>query len=280
MIREELLIEVEELQRTIDDPNLRLFDSTVLLTPQKSESGLSRYNDGHLPGAAFLDHAAISRKQASPMFMLPPETELAAAIGRLGISNNNNVVVYSTDSIMWATRLWWILKYLGHKNIRVLNGGRDAWTGALVKTPNRFEATTFVSNLSHGMIADKEEVLAAINDGATCMLNSLPHSFYTGEADIPYAREGHITGSLSMSFEKMMDGHFLKPTETLAEEFSKYETSDRIITYCGGGIAATLTASCARLVGFDDVAVYDGSLSEWLEAGLPTTTGAEPGHLS
>ena len=279
MFREELLIEEEELQATIDDPNLKLFDATVLLTPREGESGQSRYNDGHLPGAGFLDHAAISREQASPMFMLPGEAELAAAIGNLGISNDKDVVVYSTDSIMWATRVWWVLKYAGHSNVRVLNGGRAAWTGALVTTPHRYEATTFIPNLSPDMIADKKEVMAAINDGATCTLNALPYSFYTGEADVPYAREGHITGSLSLSFEQMMDDHLVKPTEAVVEEFSNYNRSGRVITYCGGGIAATLTATCARLAGFDDVAVYDGSMSEWLEAGLPTTAGTEPGQL-
>ena len=280
MIREELLIEEEELQERIDDPNLKLFDATVLMTPREGESGQSRYNDGHLPGAAFLDHAALSRQQASPMFMLLAETELAAAIGNLGISNDNDVVVYSTDSIMWATRVWWVLKYAGHNNVRVLNGGRAAWIGELVTTPHRYEAATFIPNLSHRMIAEKEEVMAAINDDATCTLNALPYSFYTGEADVPYARQGHITGSLSLSFEQMMDDHLIKPAEALADRFSIYNRSDRIITYCGGGIAATLTATCARLAGFDDVAVYDGSMSEWLEAGLPTTAGKETGQLS
>ena len=279
MIREELIIEEEELLNVISDSNLRLFDATVLLAPQGGESGYSRYKAGHLPGAAFLDHAALSKQHTSPMFMLLNQEELAAAIGKLGISNDSDVVVYSTDSMMWATRVWWVLKYAGHTNVRVLNGGFEAWSGELMDTENTYEPETFVPNLSPRMIAYKEEVMAAINDGGTCTLNALPYSFYTGEADVPYARNGHITGSLSLSFEHLMDGHKLKHDAALAEVFTEYDKSSRLITYCGGGIAATLTASCAQLAGFKDVGVYDGSMSEWLEEGLPTTTGKESGRL-
>ena len=280
MKREELLIEADELTQLIGNPNLRLFDATVLLMPQGDETGKSRYDEGHLPGAAFLDHAVLSKAQASPMFMLPDEAELAAAIGNLGIGNDNEVVVYATDSIMWATRAWWILHYAGHRNVRVLNGGVGAWTGALETRENHYPPTTFAASLAAAMIADKDEVLQSIGNGAVCALNALPRSFYTGEADVPYAKEGHITGSLSLSFEHMLDGNQVKADEALAAQFEGYDKDDRIITYCGGGIAATLTASCALLAGFSNVGVYDGSMSEWLEAGMPTTTGSEPGELS
>ena len=279
MIREELIIEEEELLNSIGDSNLRLFDATVLLAPQGGDSGYSRYQAGHLPGAAFLDHAALSKQHTSPMFMLLNREELAVAIGNLGISNLNEVVIYSTDSMMWATRAWWVLKYAGHPNVRILNGGREGWSGELQTTEKSYEPETFIPNLSAKMIAYKEEVMTAINDSGACTLNALPYSFYTGEADVPYARNGHITGSLSLSFEHMMDGHRLKPDSDLAEVFSDYDKNRRLITYCGGGIAATLTASCAQLVGFKDVGVYDGSMSEWMEEGLPTTVGTESGQL-
>ena len=280
MKREELLIEADELTQLIGNPNLRLFDATVLLMPQGDETGKSRYDEGHLPGAAFLDHAVLSKAQASPMFMLPDEAELAAAIGNLGVGNDNEVVVYATDSIMWATRAWWVLHYAGHRNVRVLNGGVGAWTGELETRENHYPPTTFTASLAPAMIADKDEVLQSIGNGAVCTLNALPRSFYIGEADVPYAKEGHITGSLSLSFEHMLDGNQVKADEALAAQFEGYDKDDRIITYCGGGIAATLTASCALLAGFSNVGVYDGSMSEWLAAGMPTTTGSEPGELS
>ena len=181
---------------------------------------------------------------------------------------------------MWATRIWWVLRYAGHRRVRVLNGGRDVWPGELETVEGQYESTNFVANISPEMIADKDEVMASIENGAVCTLNTLPHSFYTGDADVPYAKEGHITGSLSLSFEHMLEGSKVKSDADLSAQFDNYEKGDRIITYCGGGIAATLTASCALLAGFENVGVYDGSMSEWLESGLPTTTGSEPGELS
>ena len=280
MNREEIIIEADELATIIDSPDLRLFDATVLLSPDGEESGQSRYLDGHLPGAAFLDHADISNADAAYMFMLPEESELARRIGQLGIGNENKVVVYSTDSIMWATRIWWVLRYAGHRNVRVLNGGRAAWDGLLEQEASSYEPASFTSHLSSSMIADKEDVMNAIGDGAICTLNALPRSFYTGEASAAYAKEGHITGSLSQPFENMMDGNFIKDNDALSKAFEEHEPGKRIITYCGGGIAATLNACCALLAGREDVAVYDGSMSEWLGNQLPTTAGPEPGSLS
>ena len=280
MNKKELIIEADDLKKILNEPDLRLFDATVLLAPQNGESGLSRYNDGHLPGAAFLDHQAISKQQVSPMFMLPEIQALETAIGDLGIDNSSTVVIYSTDSLMWATRVWWVLRYAGHKNVRVLNGGRNAWSGKLETSPNFYEAATYRAEVEHEMIADKDEVLEAINTGSSCILNALPHSFYTGESDVPYAKQGHITGSASLPFDLMSDGDFLKSTKAIDRAFSGQDKNKRLITYCGGGIAATLTATCAKLMGFKNVAVYDGSMSEWLEAGLPTTKGPEPGKLN
>lgn len=276
MNREDILIEADELASKISDPNLRLFDATVLLTAGGRETGLGRYLAGHIPGAAFLDHGAVSDASVSAMFMLPGEQALGDAIGKLGIGNDNEVVVYSSDQIMWATRIWWVLRYAGHRKVRVLNGGLTSWTGELETAENNFEATRFEINLSPSMIADRQEVLAAIDDGGVCTLNALPYSFYTGEADIPYAKEGHITGSLSLPFEKMMDGAGMKSNEDLVQAYSEYASSDRLITYCGGGIAATLNACAALLAGHRNVAVYDGSMSEWLQEGMPTTKGDRP----
>lgn len=278
MNRNDLLIEADELASIIDSPDLRLFDATVLLAPGTEETGRTRYDQGHLPGAAFLDHAAVSDASASYMYMLSGETELAAAIGNLGISNDSTVVVYSSESVMWATRIWWVLRYAGHRNVRVLNGGRNAWQGDLETEERIYAPGSFTPDLTPSMIADKDEVLSAIGEASVCTLNALPASFYSGEADVPYAKEGHITGSLSQPFETMMDGRFIKSNVDLQNAFADYDDG-RIIIYCGGGIAATLNACCALLAGREDVGVYDGSMSEWLGEELPSTTGTEPGTL-
>lgn len=101
---------------------------------------------------------------------------------------------------------------------------------------------------------------------------------YRGEEDVFYA--GHISGSVNHPIFELMDGGYLLPDDLLAQKFQEKMVGDRLITYCGGGIAATLNACAAKLVGIDDVAVYDGSMSEWLAEKLPITTGPETGSLT
>lgn len=277
MQRNELLIEADELAGMIDDPNLRLFDATVLMQSDDGKTARDRYLAGHLPGAVFLDHAALSDANSELMYMIPNESVLAQAIGDLGIGNDNPVVVYSTDFIAWATRIWWVLYYAGHRNVRVLNGGIETWAGELETGESTYPNSRFSSNLSPGMMASKEEVLKLIGDGTTCIVNTLPEAMYKGESEVFYS--GHITGSVNHPFSDFMDGNYLLPDDDLKQKFAEKMTGERLITYCGGGIAATLNACAARLAGLEDVAVYDGSMSEWLAEELPITQGSEPGSL-
>lgn len=278
MKREELLIEEEELVAIIDDPNLRLFDATVVLNPAAVESGHDRYLAGHIPGSVFLDHGVISDSNSHLMYTMPDEKSLGVAIGALGISRDTPVVVYSTEMLAWATRIWWVLHYAGHRNVRVLNGGLQAWKGALEIAENKYAPTTFNTDLSPQMFASKEEVLSSITDGSACVVNALTPEMYKGEADVFYA--GHISGSVNHPFFELMDEDYLLPDTTLAEILEQKMIGDRLITYCGGGIAATLNACVAKLVGVDDVAVYDGSMSEWMAEELPITTGVDTGSLT
>ena len=276
MKRQELLIEADELLSDINDPALRVFDATIVFDPN-AESAETRYRKGHIPGAAFLDHNALSRSDTSLMYMLPEEEALGQAIGTLGIGNDNPVVVYSTDMIACATRIWWVLRYAGHRNVRVLNGGISAWQGDLETTEQTHPATTFSTSLSPRMFASKDEVLEAVKAGDSCVVNTLPPEIYRGESGLPY--DGHISGTANHPRTEYTDGDFMRSTEDIAASFKNKDTGKRLITYCGGGIAATVNACAAKLASIEEVAVYDGSMSEWLAEGLPVTQGAETGSI-
>jgi len=278
MKREKLLIEEEELVAILDDPNLRLFDATVVLDPAAAESGYDRYLAGHIPGSVFLDHGAISDPNSSVMYTIPEEKNLGEAIGGLGISRDTPVVVYSTDMMAWATRIWWVLQYAGHRNVRVLNGGLQSWKGSLETAENIYTATTFDTDLSPQMFASKEEVISSITDGSACVVNTLTPEMYRGEEDVFYA--GHISGSVNHPYFEFMDGTYLRHDASLAKILSEKEAGERMITYCGGGIAATLNACVVKMLGNDDVAVYDGSMAEWLQEDFPVTKGSSKGSLN
>lgn len=280
MTRDDILIEATELLEKIGDDNLRLFDAPVLLQNAGNETAKDIYLKGHLPGAAFFDHVAMSDENSELMFMVPDEATLAQRIGSLGIANDNELVFYSSAHMMWATRAFWLLRYAGHDKVRILNGGIEAWQaagGSLDTGGAHYEPVTFTSALRPALFASKEDVLAAMGDGMTCTVNALPHEFYTGDTEVFYAKEGHITGSVSHPYDNLLDGQMFPSNEEIAARLTEKSPGDRVITYCGGGIAATLNAVASLLAGIDDVAVYDGSMSEWLKEGLPTTRGAEPG---
>ncbi len=279
MNRDELLIEADELVGLVNNDDLRIFDATVVFDPA-AEPARERYLKGHIPGAMFLDHSALSRTDTDLMYMLPAEAELGSKIGAIGVSNNSPVVVYSTEMIGWATRIWWLLRYAGHRNVRVLNGGLKAWSevsGELEAGDNLYEPASFTTSLSPDMFATSDDVMTAVKSGSTCVVNALTPEIYRGETGLPY--DGHISGSVNHSLMELMDGGSLKSNAELKKIFAEKDTGDRLITYCGGGIAATVNACAARLAGLEDVAVYDGSMSEWLSKGLPVTTGAETGSI-
>ena len=127
MDRASILIEADELVARIDDSNLRIYDSTILFFRKETElTAKEQYQNAHIPGAAFFDHQLVSDSTNKYMFMVLPENALAEQIGSIGISEASEVVFYGVDILPAATRAWWVLRYAGHNNVRVLNGGQAA----------------------------------------------------------------------------------------------------------------------------------------------------------
>lgn len=285
--RAELLIEPDTLADQLDDPNLRLFDASVFLVPSgstyRAESGRERYRERHIPGAAFLD---LIRDYADPAsglgFTLPGVADLARAMGTSGIGNEHRVVVYASGHTMWATRAFWLLRYAGHGQVAVLHGGLDGWRaagGALAGGDEHYPRATFTPNPRPALFVDKSGMLAALNDAAVCTVNALSPEVYAGTGDMHYGRRGHIPGSLNLHYDTLMDGHRFRSDAELESALRAAGLLDagRVVTYCGGGISATIDAFACLLAGKDDVAVYDGSMAEWArDASLPLRTGIEP----
>lgn len=284
----EYLIEADELRDRRGDPTLRVYDATVKFVRERKSnpavSGRSDYEAGHIPGAGFLDHfGAFSVASETHMLKLPTSDELAAAMRAIGINRDSEVVVYSTELVMWATRAWWLLHYAGHSNVRVLNGGLEAWRkagGETVAGSENHPEGDFHGEPRERIFAAKEEVLAAIGDGGICTLNTLTAAMYRGDDSFSYARPGHISGSLNLPWSELLSEEAFRDADSLRDALNEHcaLSANRVITYCGGGIAATVGALACLLVGKGDVAVYDGSLSEWsADESLPMTTGHEAG---
>ena len=280
----EYLISTTEL--AADTTSRRILDATVFLTPAptagyRAESGRERFDAGHIPGALFLDLIRDASDTSTGLgFSLPPVAQLEALFRRLGISNDTEVVVYSTGHMMWATRAWWLLHYCGHRRARVLNGGMQAWReeGLPVATDSAsYSPGAFTATPDPALFVDKDGVLAAIGDADVCTVNALSPDVHTGEGDFSYGRKGHIAGSINVYYDELLEGGQFKGHAALAEvlEAKGLLTAPQVIAYCGGGISATIDAFACLLCGKEDVAVYDGSMSEWVrDESLPMETGA------
>lgn len=281
------LISASELAGRMTDTSLRIFDVTTYLKPSADGfavvSGRDNYLKGHVPNAAFIDIQEELSDNDNPLrFSHLPAPELARAFASLGVNRDSEVIFYSSDHVMWATRAWWLLAYCGHPNVRVLDGGLQAWSDArqLIATKtSAYPAGDFqCENGVETMWADSADVLAAIGDTAVCTVNALPEAIYTGDAEISYGRAGHISGSSNLPYGRLLnDGQFADADilrEQLSDEGLLEEAS--VITYCGGGIAATTTGFALKLFGKDNVAVYDGSMQDWASnPDNPITRGAE-----
>ncbi len=281
----DLLIEPAALAEQLGDGDLRIFDTTVhLVSGDKGfrvVSGLDDYNAGHIPGAAFLDQIrTVSDTSTGLGFSLPAPDALQDGLRTAGINDGDRVIVYSTGHTMWATRAWWLLHYAGIENVSVLHGGFQAWQekGLPVSTDAvNYPRGSVTVRIRPERFADKDEVLAAIGDQAVCTVNALPAAAYVGRKGA--SRSGHITGSVNVSCENLLENGRFRRAQELRAVLGEQGLldADRVLCYCGGGISATVDAVACLLAGKENVAVYDGSLSEWArDESLPMTTGPEP----
>ncbi len=268
MKRNEMLIEPEELIAKQGDPNLRIYDATILFFRKEGDpTAHEQYLEKRIPNAAFFDHQTVSDASNKYMYMVLPEAELAAQISQMGISNESEVVFYTSGYLPCATRAWWVLHYAGHNNVRVLNGGLAGWEkagGTTEQGEHTHTPATFTSQLRPTMFANKDEVLASLENGRICTVNTLNPKSY---------EQGHITGSSLLSCSDLMiDMSAFIPDAELATRLQEEAQHERIITYCGGGIAATSNAMAHLMAGNPNVSVYDGSMDEWKGEGLPITS--------
>lgn len=217
--------------------------------------------EGHIPGAVFADIIdELSDPEGRYPFTRPSALRFAAAVGALGIANDTTVVVYDSAVGQWASRVWWLFRAFGYDDVAVLDGGLTAWRaegrdlelGHLESVPRVFRADE-----RPDLWVDKQYVsgvLAGDHDAALVCATP-PQDF----------ERRHIPGSTSVPAARLVDREtrvYLDP-DGLRAALSPVLGAPRIVTYCGGGIAAASAALALTLLGERSVAVYDGSLNEW-----------------
>ncbi|MDA0822780.1 MAG: sulfurtransferase [Proteobacteria bacterium] len=284
------LVSTQWLAERLNDRNLRLFDTTIYLRPKdggggyQADSGREKWAAAHIPNAGFLDLAIEFSDQSTTVpFMMPPAERFCALARAHGISDDSQVVLYNDGMPMWATRAWWMFRSVGFNNVAVLDGGWQKWQRE-GREVNDIAPSHPAGNLSAKarpqLWADKDDMLRIMADGSACTLNALAPDVYSGETN-RYGRAGHIPGSQNVFYGSLIDqetGTFL-PRDGLRKQLSSTGSleADRVVVYCGGGISATMDALALHIVGHKNIAIYDGSMSEWIkDESLPLNLGNEP----
>lgn len=272
-VQEEMgtLVTAEWLAQHLDDTDLVLLDCTVRMVPKEgggmdAVSGLADYDNGHIPSAGFADLMGNLSDPESPFeYALPTPERFCAVMGSLGVGDDSRVVLYDNFNSVWASRVWWMLRWVGFDKAALLDGGLKAWTAEereLSKKPAKHEVKHLTAKPRPELIADKDEVLAAIDDDSITLIDTMPGPHYRGEIAM-YARPGHIPTAVNVSALSLFDTSGRIRSEDELKALFDAAPKGRVITYCGGGIAASAVAYVMVRLGFTDVAVYTASLQEW-----------------
>ena len=282
-----LLVQSDWLESHLSDEGLRILECTTILRPGpdgrlRAMSGREAWQQGHIPGSAFADLPGDLSDQSQRLrFMMPPADQFARAMSGYGVGEGSRVVLYDRAGGAWAARVWWMLRVMGFDDAAVLDGGWAKWSAEGRPTSSAassYPEAAFTPRPRTGMFADRDEVLQAIDDRGSCIINALSPEQHAGEGAARYGRPGRIPGSVNVPSGHLLDpeSNAYLPLETLREQFQAVgaDQADRVITYCGGGIAASNDAFALTLLGYQNVAIYDASLSEWAaDPELPMEVG-------
>jgi thiosulfate/3-mercaptopyruvate sulfurtransferase len=272
------IVESDWLATHLDDPKLRIFECTTYLRytdndpnlPYIVESGHADYETAHIKGAAFFDlQNELSNPDSPYRFTLPEYADLAGRFAEKGVGDDTRLILYSRGGNQWSTRIWWMLRSVGFDNAAILNGGWEKWDAEkrLTESGGReYPSASLTANPRPELFVGKDEVLAAIGDAGICTLNALSADMHSGE-NPRYGRAGRVPGSVNVpaaSLFNQNDKTFL-PLEAVQNVFDSVGISrdQRVINYCGGGIAATLDAFLLHQLGYENLTVYDDSMSQW-----------------
>ena len=263
------LISAVELSKQLTNPDWRIIDCRHDLSD--TEAGRRAYASGHIPGAIF---AHLDEDLSGPIVPgttgrhpLPCITAMEQQFGRWGISPDTQVVVYDDKNGAIAARLWWMLRYLGHEAVAVLDGGLAAWLqqgGALDQNENKPAYTNFVAKPHTVWVRSAHDVEAAIRAGETIVDSRAPER-YRGEVEPIDPVAGHIPGAINLPFaENWQPDGTMQSAQALRARFEQLSAAEQVTFYCGSGVTACHNILAYAHAGLGMPRLYAGSWSEWI----------------
>ena len=266
-----LLVTTQELAARLNDSNVVICDCRHDLVDL--EKGRRAYEAGHIPGAHFLhldENLSGKKTGQNGRHPLPDVTAFAKKMGSIGIDATKQVIAYDDAGSAYAARLWWLLRWLGHDNVAVLDGGINKWqveNRPLGREAPRAHATTFSPKQQSGVTVDVKDMLANLKSSAATVVDARAPERYRGEVEPIDPVGGHIPGALNRVFKNNLnaDGTF-KSKNLLREEFAALLGATKpaqVINQCGSGVTACHNLFAMELAGLTGAKLYPGSWSEW-----------------
>lgn len=241
--------------------------------PAENRDGAAEWQQLRIPGSRYFDFdTKICRKDTDLPHMAADSETFNTEVRKLGVNQHSYIVVYDTMGVFTSPRAWWMFKAMGHDNVAVLNGGLPAWrqAGQAIESGEAppVESGDFSAIERLLLFRDSDDVLAALEDAATLVLDARPAERFNGQVDEPRKglRRGHMPGALNLPFTHLSQDSYLADEVVLKQAFAQLGITDpeqRLIFSCGSGVTACVLALAADLAGFTHLSVYDGSWAEW-----------------
>lgn len=274
------LVTTDWLASRLRSPDLVVVDGSFYLPAQKRDAA-AEYKAGHIPGAVRFDIDDISDHSSQLPHMVPSAFDFGLAVGELGISERNTIVVYDGLGLFSAPRVWWTFRLFGAEYVYILDGGLPKWKAenrpleqGEVKRPRSY----FVTKTPEDIVATLARVQRVLSDKSAQVVDARPADRFRGEAPEPRpgVRSGHIPGSRNVPASALTEKGQLLPPERLRAAFAAggVDLDKPVITSCGSGVSAAVLWLALDALGKPPAGLYDGSWSEWgALKGMPAATG-------
>lgn len=265
------LIQSGALAEKLGSPSLALLDCSWYM-PAENRDPRQEFAATHIPGAQFFDIDAVCDTASPYPHMLPSAEQFAQSIGKLGISNSSEVVVYDGAGLFSAARVWWMFRVFGHSNVKVLDGGLPKWKAEgrpVSSSAAAPKAATFKATFNANLLRSYEQMVENLDAKRELVLDARAAGRFDGTAPEPRPglRSGHIPGSANIPFREFTTPpyHTLKSNDELKAILSAKQIAPEqpLVASCGSGVTACVLALALHELGNDNVAVYDGAWAQW-----------------
>jgi len=265
------LVSCEWLQQNLDAENQLILDATFFL-PRQQRNAQKEYQQQHIPGAVFFDIDVVADLSSPLAHMLPTAEQFAAVVGKMGIANDTQVLIYDNNHFFSAARVWWMFRVFGHDNVAVIDGGMVRWKQLNFPIDSQQVnpiSKVFQAKYRSELVYDLKQMKITQVSKSRQIIDARSADSFLGERKLAdtMLKLGHIPGSINIPYAGLTEGEqqTLLANQTLRLLFddAQIDFSKPIVTTCGSGVSACVLALALYQLGLKDIAVYDGSWAEW-----------------